>query len=382
MRTLRYKKLLSLSKICSGLVLAAALGIFAGTRAFPRSLAVSSAATGRPEPRFAMVDKIEEGIGLLKTAEPLQFSPGQWQDVALAVLDTSTGKVTEHRIRIAADGTVMENDPTLPFRITWWNSFNSFIEVVGHPEQVVVANKFVVERSHLPEQKTLLLDLSAPEGDYTEMVYAPYSSAIHKEDVIKAGSSYLHENAAQALKDLRDRRVASRASPGALVADSVPTNLMEALVLTEHVDPGWFDIAEDGGKTLVERALVIIGANREWAYRYTNSPAGANGLAQFIRPTYDALVKAYPSARLITDYRLGMADHMNAFKAVALLADWNAHEIPHATPAMLAAAYNGGPDRVLRARHRDGEAWATSNALAPETIQYIKKFNTIIRYEY
>lgn len=349
-----------------------------------------------------IADKVGEGIALLKISQPLKYETSNGADtgalikkqIALAILDTATGEVFEKRIWVsereinqsAITGVVhaQPDDPSDPLRIDiqWWNSFNSFYIVERKTNLIIVANKYLIERKYLPEQTTLRLDLDAPRSRYTEMVYAPYSEFIHSPDVIALGKQYISDNADAAFTSLRANHVESLAEPGKLVVDTVPHQLVKNIVLVEHVDPGWLSLSDDGGRALVERSLVIIGSNREWAYRYTNSPAGANGLAQFIKPTYDALVQAYPSAKLITDYNLGMADHANAFKAIALLFDYNARDIQSATGTkataeMLSAAYNGGPNRVIQALTKRKSDWAASDVFPSETSDYIKKYRLI-----
>lgn len=322
------------------------------------------------ELQFSMLEKIRNGIALLKATPPL----GEHQ-IALAVLDAKTGELSEHRIEVSQDGEIIAQDPALPFAIRWWNAFNSVYEIDGRPELVVVANKYRIERQYLPEQKTLRLDLDAPTSRYVDMVYAPYSEFLDRPEVIAAGKAYIDEHAGAAFEALRVQHVESIAMPGQLVADVVPIDLVKTIVLVEHVDPSWLGLADDGGKALVERTLVIIGANQEWAYRYTNSKAGANGLAQFIKSTYDSMVTLYPDAHLIQDHNLGMADHTNAFKAIALYFDAHMKDFPDR--AMLAAVYNGGPGRISQAVAHDGARWATSAYLAPETIDYVKKYEMI-----
>lgn len=325
-------------------------------------------------------DKIQDGIALLKASPPLQFVDGVKQQTALAIFDKKTGELSEERIWISTNGEILSS--ALPIRIAWWNGFNSVYEINSRPELVIVANKFLVERKYLPEQKTLKLALDAPQSKYTDMVYAPYSESLHWPDVIVAGKEYINTHADEAFKELKEARIQSRAQPGKLIVDVIPKDLVKNIVLVEHVDPGWLMVADDGGKSLTERALVIIGANQEWAYRYTNSTAGANGIAQFIESTYDLLVKRYPDAGLIKNRTLGMADHTNAFKAITLLFDNDANDIQSKTEApatreMLAAAYNGGSTRVIQAVKKHGQTWADSAIFPTETSDYVKKYEAI-----
>lgn len=69
--------------------------------------------------------------------------------------------------------------------------------------------------------------------------------------------------------------------------------------------------------------MVTVGANREMAYYAAVSSAGAGGIAQFIRSTYNAArgKKGYPEAKLTPDFMKGMRDHVNALAAMILLID-------------------------------------------------------------
>jgi hypothetical protein len=188
----------------------------------------------------------------------------------------------------------------------------------------------------------------------------------------------------------------SISSPGHLVTEGISKDFLKNIILVEHIDPDGFMISDDGGKELSERVLTVIGSNRQKAYRYTGSPAGASGLAQFIKPTYDTVAAKYPKAKLIKDYKLGMADHTNAMKAMVLFFDSHKKAITDRIPAsiakqlgiseeMLAATYNGGPGNIVRAINTGGLAMVSEQLdyskigkfFKSETLSYIKKFRSI-----
>lgn len=364
--------------VLSILLVAAFTGLLQLTRTIDISGGIQSL-LGISEP-LKIVDKIQEGVALLKSSAPLEYTTSKRQN-ALAIFDKKTGELFEERIWITAKGELLSSK--LPVRIKWWNTFNSVYEITGHPEMIVVANKYLIPRAYLPEQEIALLNKDAPDTKYFNMVYAPYSEQIHSPDVVAAGRQYINERTKEAYDSLRENRVAARSSPGKLVVDVIPDRLVKNIVLTEHVDPGWLAYADDGGKALAERVLVIIGANREWAYRYTSSKANAFGLGQFIESTYDTIVERYPEADLITDRTHGMADHANAFKAIALLFDndgaYLLKQLGTVTDQMLAAAYNGGASRVINAVNKSGDDWVESKYIVEETRDYVKKFDLIKR---
>jgi hypothetical protein len=227
------------------------------------------------------------------------------------------------------------------------------------------------------------------QGKYQEVIYTPYTAALDVPLIRQAGYDYLVARITEAQADLRKRGVRSRVFGDRLVADLVPLRVSLALSIIEHVDPFIFErdarrLGEDRSmKALANRALVVVGANREWSYGYSVSPAGARGQFQFIPGTYNAICQLYPKAGLDRSFVKGMNDHTNGAKASLLLfdSDWsyvpNGHRTFFAqhTEALgmyLAAAYNGGAARASRAIQDFGDKW-TEHVL-PETRVYIRKF--------
>jgi hypothetical protein len=370
-----------------------------------------------PIPPFSLFnfqEKIREAVLLLKSSPPLVYETKNRKpsgelarrQVALAVLDKNTGEISEKRIWVIEQeiknykktgvlNIVSSQDTISQFnidvKIKWWNSFNTFYEIENRPDLAVVANKYLLPSdrlSGLPEKS---------ETKYTDIVYVPYSRPLHLPDIIEAGKRYLDDCVNRAFEQLESEGVVSRSLPGNSATAAVSKDFIKNIVLVEHIDPDSFLAAGDGGKELTERVLIIIGANQDTAYRYTGSPAGASGLAQFIKPTYQAIVAEYPEARLIKDYNLGMADHVNAVKAMVLFFDNYKKEIDDKitrrdvigqigiTEEMLAAAYNGGPGKVARSVNKYGLAWISSQLNLPraaavfrgETINYVKKFQSV-----
>ena len=276
-------------------------------------------------------------------------------------------------------------------KITWWNSFNSFYEFSDRPELVVVANKYLFPSKYLtglPEKSN---------GQFTDIIYVPYSKQLHLPEVINAGKIYIEKNIEQAFAELEAAKVKSKFVNGTLVIDGINKDFIKNIMVIEHMDPDGFKTSSDGGRELSERVLTVIGANQDYAYRYTGSPAGASGLAQFISPTYKYIAGKYPEAKLLKDYNAGMANHVNAVKAMVLFFDAHKKDIAGRvtredivkslgiTEEMLAAAYNGGPSRVVSSVNKFGLAWISNqisdkpngNIFRKETLDYIKKFRAI-----
>ena len=196
-----------------------------------------------------------------------------------------------------------------------------------------------------------------------EAIYTPYSGEIKTEEIINKGIDVKNGFIDKAYSHLKDRGVLSRAFPGRRVVDVIPKDILRVLLLNEHIDPGEFKSA-GATKPLVERVLTIIGTNREKAYAYSISPAGARGLVQMMPSTYSLLLARYTSAGLKSNFAAAVSDPINAVMAQVLLcdSDWESIRSKVDLPVdrvgpYLAAAYNGGVGRVLTALSNDEMEW-------------------------
>ena len=356
--------------------------------------------------------KVETAKNLLQSSAPLVVEQKNItktkrqvvrKQIALAILDKTTSEISEHRFWVK-EGEIKNYNKTkvinlepvsqtenLSIKVVWWNSFNSVYEVANRPDMIIIANRYPLPSKSIPDPK----QRSARE--YTDIVYVPYSDQLQTPELVQAGKDYIKEMVDVAFASLQTNNVKSRSVPGQLVSDIVNKDFLKNIIVVEHVDPTAFAIANDDGRNLTDRVLTIIGTNRENAYAYTGSPAGANGIAQFISPTYKTMRLTYPSAKLITDFMLGTATHDNAIKAMALFFDAYKREITDkvtrkqvlaqlggVSEEMMSMAYNGGPNRVVRAVNTYGAKWLTSQLTAsvtkvfrPETLNYITKFQSI-----
>ena len=369
-------------------------------------------------PKYSISDKIREGQNLLRDSVPLLYRTRAGEltskQIALAILNIKTGEIFETRLWVSEQDTrdykktgIINIQTVSPpeesifhddivdvgssLKINWWNSFNTDYSITDMPDLIVIANKYLFPSKYLTG---LSEKSSAP---YTDIIYTPYSSAIHKKEIINAGRAYLEENIDKAFSELTKKEVKSKVESNLLITDVISKDILRNIMVVEHIDPDGFRNSVDDGQFLGERVLAIIGANQELAYRYTGSPAGASGLAQFIEPTYDNMVSRYPEAKLIKDYNLGMANHVNAIQAMVLFFDSHKKDILSKitrkditnslgiTEEMLAAAYNGGPGRVVNSVNKLGLAWfssqlntsSASRIFRQETLDYIRKFQAI-----
>jgi hypothetical protein len=216
---------------------------------------------------------------------------------------------------------------------------------------------------------------------FREVVYTPYSDGLDIPAVREAGLDYLKKILQDAKNDLIKRGVRPL-SCDKFVSDETSV----ALAIIEHIDPLKFESGKYTAEKLIHETLVILGANKEDAYRFSASKAGARGLFQFIPKTYKRMVQLYPQAGLNKDFVKGMEDHVNAAKASLLLFDADLRvvtngkkdhlmEDPQALGRFLASAYNCGSGKTRGAMDRHGENWHFN--VPPETQIYLRKFDSV-----
>lgn len=233
--------------------------------------------------------------------------------------------------------------------------------------------------------------LSLPDGfrlkhpdtmteEATPIVYLSTPPYLVNEEFVRAGQDFVLRETAEALAELRESGVASRAYPGRLVADVIDQRVPLVLVLAEQTDPCLLAkrgavcrqlIPENpfGSDSEVMRAVltefVVNGAD---AFRYLVSSGKARGALQFtntyrgtVPGTYDSVRRAYPHAPLDPDFARGTEDFRNSLKMAILLIDM---ELAYSsTPAWVrqafladyrlgllcpAAAYNGGAQQCRK----------------------------------
>ena len=326
--------------------------------------------TDKPE---KLLSRIEEGRDQLKK-ESVQMIMGtvgtrrvrigrrQYRDVpitgivgremAIAILDA------EGKIRIAR---AIKRDPgfevlTPDFILSMRreNGINSDIACISPPGGKVVAVKYPVSNEN---------NRFGPGDSVIQAVYTPYSAEIKTEEVIKKGIDIQNGFIEKAYSRLKDRGVMSRAFAGRRLVDVIPKEVLRVLLINEHIDPSEFKSA-GVTRPLAERVLTVIATNRDKAYAYSISSAGARGLVQMIPSTYSLLLSRYPAAALKADFHTGMGDPVNAVMAQVLLcdSDWESIRSRIDMPAdrvgpYLAAAYNGGVGRVLSVLTHDQTDW-------------------------
>jgi hypothetical protein len=335
------------------------------------------------------------------------------QEVALAILDKMTCSVLEKRYWLNTQDITRANEmremhqdnphnlprfyPTNPSEnlevvVNWWNTFNSDLSLKNYGREnsrhyAVVANKYLVPNNRLAYAS------DQTGRKYSDVMYVPYSRAIHLNALIDAGKAFLNTNVALAFKDLKDSQVESHAFPGLLVTDTISETFIKHIFINEHSDPLWMLSASDNGRWVAERYLVVLGANAERAFRFTYSRTGALGIAQIMPETYAHIVDTYPDAHLIRDINVGRVEMRNAIKASILVFDDHlavvVDTIENAPPGhrdryrqlfndkseeeideIRAAIYNGGPGKYI-------PATGSISFRVQETADFVRKFNLI-----
>ncbi len=274
------------------------------------------------------------------------------REMALAILDAD-GKIRVAR-GIKRDKGLEVLTPGFILSVRKDNGFNSDISCLAPAGGKVVAVKYPVlnENNRFGTGEPVI-----------QAVYVPYSPEIKTPEVIERGIKIQDEFIDKAYKRLKERKIYSHAFPGQPLVEIIPKDVLTVLLMNEHIDPGEFKSAGHT-RVLVEQVLTTIGTNEEKAYAYSISPAGARGLVQMIASTYAMLLRKYPSAGLMGNFALGMADPINAVMAQVLLcdADWQSIRTVNDIPKerigpYLAAAYNGGVGRVLTLLRDNEVGW-------------------------
>lgn len=236
-----------------------------------------------------------------------------------------------------------------------WNLWNTEYKVIEPENTVVLKNCF-------PREETVTVSkvVNGQVVKETKEVvvcfpYVPYSDYLHQVDLIETGAGYARHVVDKAFSLLRERGVMSKAFPDKLVADveALSPRFFERLPLLEQMDLTEFTI--DPQKA-AERVLVILGANRENAWKYTCNRVDACGWIQFTPRTYRNIRTGYPAARLTTDFEEGAGDHVNSMMEGILLHDDNLAGFVRRYGECIAndprieepldAAYNGSPRHV------------------------------------
>ena len=201
----------------------------------------------------------------------------------------------------------------------------------------------------------------AKEG-YQEAVtaarpHAAYAPELDTQKMRDAGMEYLRTTTEHLAYNRSTTMTCRPFARDKTVAEEIPRDMVLRLMITEHVDPLHMKFV--GIEQCVHEVLITVAANRDHAYAYARSSAGALGLPQFMESSYQMVRDNYPAAQLEPDFNLGMTNLHNAVLASLLLLDLELTELPQATlkrvsdssktfAAYLAAGYNRNPVNVVK----------------------------------
>ncbi|MBF0449762.1 MAG: hypothetical protein HQK75_03595 [Candidatus Magnetomorum sp.] len=179
------------------------------------------------------------------------------------------------------------------------------------------------------------------------VVNSPFNKDLDTDEMVQYGFNYIKEKVSEAFLEIASLEVPSLFTSGLSVHKALPdqTNiLVMTILLIEHMDYANYlpflayqkkkrhrillGVKKSSQKKLdalmltqMRKVLVNLAANEEQSYHYAMSRSGAYGLAQIIKPSYEALLNLYPKAELIPDFFGGMRHHSNAVMAQFLHLD-------------------------------------------------------------
>ncbi|MCC7356953.1 transglycosylase SLT domain-containing protein [Candidatus Uhrbacteria bacterium] len=318
-----------------------------------------------------------------KRTETTTTEDSDWKQVELILWNKTTDAMRSVTIlKNGAKIKAVEGDIS-GLRVTFANGVNSAF--ASDKGEVVLAVRYPITTSIGTKKR--------PQYKNTDVIYTPYSAAIHQPETVLAGSSYIDQVYAQVFDRLKQSKTHSRAFPEKTLAEATDLELAKLILMIEHVDNT--SVRTDALRQ-VERFLVTMALNKDDAYDYSRSSAGALGLVQFIPSTYASMVRLYPDLQLEPDFEKAMRDPVNSLTAQVVYLDYllaqfpqetrnKAHLFPSFTQEIIAAAYNGGPARVKKAMVVWEENLDSAerlhvlsrSRLKKETMQYVVKLRLV-----
>lgn len=305
-----------------------------------------------------------------------------WKEIGLALMNVESGKI--HLIKVRKEGQKLFNmDKEFMVEIEprvngiTWNGRNTAFRVVAPEGWAVIANKWTERISGKP----------------VERIYFPYSTAVHVEELVLMGDTDLEFYILAAFGWLYSTKTKSLAQPEERVDNVVPIDFLKNLVLTELTDPQEFYAFRSGilKYNPFERVKVLLASNGQEAFS-TYNYAGAIGLTQFTKRTWNVVRKSYPSAKL-PEFNIGATQHVKSIKAAALLYDYNLNELIKAFGTKilddekldyyLYAAHNCGISRVIKAIKltKPSQDWRIALrklSKTDETIMFLEKIDYLV----
>ncbi len=216
-------------------------------------------------------------------------------------------------------------------------------------EIIVAVRRPLVDRTKVKRKYTY------PVRGYS--VFTPYAHAFDTPDIVAVGKQLLQGWVDDAYTTLNTKHIHSMAFPSRLISEIIDPALPKSIVAIEHLDRP--SLANRGEQALVP-FYTRIALNRTEAYSNDTSSAGARGLAQFMKATYQVVQRRHADVGLPASYEEAMRQTDVSILANILYLDDLLAELPSEARSMflsdvnvaseyLVAAYNGGPARIARA---------------------------------
>lgn len=306
---------------------------------FPLKLAITRG-------RQMLQDAIDaDGSGKIR----IEKTEAVWRDVTIAVWNPKTDAI--RTIDMAKNGTKIKgtDDGVEDVTVTRANGLNSEFRIDSKDGEVVVAIRYPISTEKAITKKKKVYEVR-------DVVYTPYSSALHTPEMVAEGKRWLDATVAKVYGDLRTMGVTSRAFKGKLVSDTLDPEFVKAIVLIEHTDE---NALAKNAQFQIDALYVTFAANEGTTFNYSRSAVGALGLVQFMSKTYAAVAKWTPY-KLNPSFEPAMRDPENAIRAEVAYLDYLLSCFSDETVATyatnrdlvheyVAAAYNGGVTRAYKA---------------------------------
>lgn len=287
--------------------------------------------------RIAQARELAAKVPVLPSDMTVDASGNLSRFVWTLVVGKKTGPLTV--VRMDQKG---NNDKNLD--ITW--RIDNFLNT-----RFQVADGYIVFAQRRPVRAP-----GAKDG-WEPAVYTAYAPELDTAKMRAHGMEYLRLQERRSYNHLHSHDVRSRVTPDQTVVENIPRSMVLRLMITEHIDPARMKYV--GIEQCIHEVLITVAANREKAYAYARSSAGALGISQFIESSYHMVRKNYPAAPLEPHFDTGMRDLRNAVMASVLHMDLQLAHLPadylkrftdssYHLAAYLAAGYNRNTVKVVR----------------------------------
>lgn len=239
------------------------------------------------------------------------------------------------------------------------------------------------------------------KGEY----YFPYTDDFLQWEFVEDGAQFLFSSIREAKKELCLLNAQSRSIPNKKLCEIFPDDLLLNVNIIEQIDDDEFSnicpqinslpqenrIFQNCAEYSVFKVLIHYARNKEQAFSFTKSKAGAIGPAQFTKKTYnDIAIKQYPDAKLISNFEIGARNLQNAIKAQICLLDLELSRMSEKMRQIFqldyrigglypVVAYNGGGNRArcLFQQERANKRCRATKRAWKETTGYITKYKGI-----